>query len=578
MAVNGHENRNNKLCSSEYQELITACSAFYHTDKEFCSAVSRAFVPIARIMHVGFFSIHIEIAKSMLAPNGLISEMTIFDDGIRHPKAKAKKFQYEMGERGTFQILMYPENNYTWTRSEVAELKFLAGNIFLMESRTRMHKSLVRAYTTDYMTNAMNTQGLMAHGDRLLSAGRLSDYTGIFMNLKNFKYINSKVGQSKGDEILVKYCRKLQEALLPDERLARPGGDNFFALVRKERAEMFLSLIREVRVSIQLHGEKAIFGIHCHAGAYNIKEGEDINVAMNCCTIALSAVKHSGKANEQAWYNPAMRERAMHDKQISQLFPEAIMTEEFLIYYQPKVNLNDRKLCGCEALVRWYHNNVLVPPMDFIPVLEREGTVCRLDFYVFEHVCRDIQDWINKGIEPVRASVNFSQQHLQNNRFAEQIVEVMRKYQIDSKYIEVELTEMSGSQNHDALLEFLKKMRDYGICTSIDDFGTGYSSLNMLREFKADIIKLDKSFIDRISLNVSDYQVDEIVIENIIRMAQDLNLEIISEGVETFHQAEFLKRVHCNMAQGFLFDKPLPHDEFENRLRGSRIYPAPNKK
>ena len=297
------------------------------------------------------------------------------------------------------------------------------------------------------------------------------------------------------------------------------------------------------------------------------------NLACTFSQMAVGKVKlHSGKANEQAWYDPSMREKAMHDKQISQLFPEAVLAEEFLVYYQPKVNLDNKELCGCEALVRWYHNGAIVPPMDFIPVLEREGTVCALDFYVFEHVCRDLRRWLDNGITPVRASVNFSQQHLQNDRLAERIVSIMKQYHIDSKYIEVELTEMSGSKNHDALLEFLRKMRDYGICTSIDDFGTGYSSLNMLREFKADIIKLDKSFIDRISLNVSDYRVDEIVIENIIRMAQELNLEIISEGVETEHQAEFLKRVHCNMAQGFLFDKPLPRDEFEKRLKKKDSY------
>jgi len=575
MAVNSHENR---ICSLEYQEFMNVSSGYYRSEKELCAAMSKALIPIAKMLHIGFLSVHLEAPKSMLAPNGQLSEMILFDNHERRTKAHMKKYQFETAERGTFLIVIYPESDYVWSRSEQNDLKFLASNIFLLGSRTRMYKLLIRAYTTDYMTSAMNTQGLMSHGERLFSSGRLSDYTGVFMNLKNFKYINSKVGQSKGDEILISYCHKLQEALLPDERLARPGGDNFFALIRKERAEMFLSLIREVKVSILFHGEKMSFSVHCHAGAYNIKEGEDLNTAMNCCTIALNAVKHSGKATDQAWYDPSMKEKAMHDKQISQLFPEALMAEEFLVYYQPKVNLGNRKLCGCEALVRWFHNGAVVPPMDFIPVLEREGTVCKLDFYVFEHVCRDIRNWLDRGIEPVRVSVNFSQQHLQNSRLSEQIVSIMHQYHVDSKYIEVELTEMSGSKNHDALLEFLRKMRDNGICTSIDDFGTGYSSLNMLREFKADIIKLDKSFIDRISLNVADYRVDEIVIENIIRMAQELNLEIISEGVETSHQAEFLKRVHCNMAQGFLFDKPLPHDEFEKRLKGSRIYSLSDKK
>ena len=194
---------------------------------------------------------------------------------------------------------------------------------------------------------------------------------------------------------------------------------------------------------------------------------------------------------------------------------------------------------------------------------------------MFERVCADIRDWLDRGIEPVRISVNFSQQHLQEHTLADTIISIMKKYHIESRYIEVELTEMSGAKNHDAMIEFLQEMHNQGICTSIDDFGTGYSSLNMLREFRMDIIKLDKSFLDRITLENIDYKTDAIIVENIVRMAQSLDLEIISEGVETEQQAQFLKSVHCNMAQGFLYDKPLPHDVFEQRLRGSRVYDEP---
>ena len=293
---------------------------------------------------------------------------------------------------------------------------------------------------------------------------------------------------------------------------------------------------------------------------------------MDLATIALNEVKHSGKGVDKLWYAPYMMEKIMHDKQISQLFPKALADGEFLVYYQPKVILETQELCGCEALARWCHEGKIVPPMEFIPVLEREGTVCNLDFFVFERACADLRRWLDMGIEPVRISVNFSQQHLRNKRLADEILAIMQKYEIESRYIEIELTEMSGAKDHDAMLSFLQKMRDYGICTSIDDFGTGFSSLNMLREFHMDIIKLDKSFVDKITSENIEVQSDKIVIENIVHMVRALKLEIISEGVETKEQADFLRDIHCNMAQGFLFDKPLPHDEFEKRLLGSRIY------
>ena len=140
---------------------------------------------------------------------------------------------------------------------------------------------------------------------------------------------------------------------------------------------------------------------------------------------------------------------------------------------QVDITLVDNQLCGCEALVRWFRDGAMVPPMDFIPVLEREGSVCKLDFYVLEQVCRDVRDWKAKGIEPVRISVNFSKVHLQNPHLAEEILAVLQKYEIPPKYIEVELTEMSGYENYKTLLNFVRAMRANGVSTSIDDFGTG---------------------------------------------------------------------------------------------------------
>jgi EAL domain-containing protein (putative c-di-GMP-specific phosphodiesterase class I) len=259
-----------------------------------------------------------------------------------------------------------------------------------------------------------------------------------------------------------------------------------------------------------------------------------------------------------------MLDRVMHDKEVSTIFKKALLNEEFVVYYQPKVDLNNNQLCGCEALVRWVKDGKVMPPMEFIPVLEREGSVCKLDFYVFEKVCRDINQWLRQGIEPVRISTNFSKAHLHNRSFADDIVSIMRKYEVDSRYLEVELTEMSGYEDYDALSVFVDEMKDYGVKTSIDDFGTGYSSLNLLKDLNVDVIKLDKSFLNNIEKKGES---DEIVIKSIIKMVTDLNMKVIAEGVETVEQAEFLKDAECCMAQGFLFDKPLPRDEFEKRLK-----------
>ena len=203
--------------------------------------------------------------------------------------------------------------------------------------------------------------------------------------------------------------------------------------------------------------------------------------------------------------------------------------------------------------------------------MEQEGTICVLDFYVLEAVCRDIRNWLDMGIEPVRISTNFSKIHLHNKNLAIDILRVLDRYQIDTKYIEIELTETCGYEDFESLSEFVDTMKEHGVHTSIDDFGTGYSSLNLLKDLNIDTIKLDKSFLNQ-NPNTKKKHANEIVIKTIINMAQDLDMQVICEGVETVEQAKLLQTLHCPAVQGFLFDGPLSHDEFEKRLKTERVY------
>ena len=223
-------------------------------------------------------------------------------------------------------------------------------------------------------------------------------------------------------------------------------------------------------------------------------------------------------------------------------------------------------LCGCEALSRWYAQR-LITPAEFIPILEQEGTIKNLDFYVLETVCRNIREWIDKGIEPVLISTNFSKLHLSDDHFEEHIISTLKKYDVPSKYLELELTELSDYQYFERLVSFVNKMKDEGFKISIDDFGTGYSSMSLVRNLNPDVIKLDKSLIDNVAAgDDKKARTDRIISRSIIKMAQELGIKVIAEGVETKEQAEFLLKNDCFMAQGWLFDKALDHDEFEKRL------------
>ena len=176
---------------------------------------------------------------------------------------------------------------------------------------------------------------------------------------------------------------------------------------------------------------------------------------------------------------------------------------------------------------------------------------------------------MKRGIEPVRVSVNFSRNDLRHSDMADRIVDIIKKSRVESQYIEIEITELSDADDFKQLSDFVTAMRENGICTSIDDFGTGYSSLNLLKDLDVDIIKLDKSFIS----NIQDApSADKIVVKNAVEMARALDKEVIAEGVEAETQVDFLKDIQCQMAQGFLYDKPLPHDAFEECLKNITIY------
>jgi EAL domain-containing protein (putative c-di-GMP-specific phosphodiesterase class I) len=278
--------------------------------------------------------------------------------------------------------------------------------------------------------------------------------------------------------------------------------------------------------------------------------------------VALNVAKNIAK-QPVVFATGEMDGRIHRQKQIVEKFPKALEKEEFVVYYQPKVDTDSYHMVGAEALVRWVSDGEVITPGEFVPVIEQEGSVCRLDFYMLEHVCQDLRTWIDKGIHPVRISVNFSRKHLSNPHLAEDILAVVQKYEVPEKYIEIEVTETTDEEEKGLFSKFMSRMNDYNIATSIDDFGTGYSSLNVLRSLPVDVLKIDKTFIneDPISEN------DEIILTNIVKMAKELHMDVLTEGVEHWNQVEFLHKIECNVVQGYLFDRPMPQVEFEKKLQ-----------
>ena len=219
---------------------------------------------------------------------------------------------------------------------------------------------------------------------------------------------------------------------------------------------------------------------------------------------------------------------------------------------------------GAEALCRWFHDGAIVPPMDFIPMLEETNEICKLDFYMLDRVCADIARWMNEGKKAVRISVNLSRKHMVNANLLQSILKIIDRHNVPHSCIEIELTETTTDVEFSDLKRVVNGLQRVGIYTSVDDFGIGYSSLNLIREVPWNVIKVDRSFLPIDDDN--DDKTRTIMFKYIVAMARDLGIECIVEGVETEKQLEVLRDNKCDFAQGFFFDKPLPVRDFENRM------------
>ena len=558
-------NEHDVLCSKGFGKFFSALISELSDPQKLAVIFKENYHYIADELPIGRIVLHIDAPKSILNPDPSKSPAIYIDlcsctDEISD---ECLEFQHPTGDNGFARIEIYSLKQNKWNEQHRSALAFLEQVVYTLFGRARLGSMMTKTLVIDFLTGAANAKGFDSFTKKLCKNGQIFEYTSVFLNIKNFNYINRSVGAKEGDNILRQYVMSICSKLNPnDEIVARLGGDNFVLLVKNENIEKILKHLECVNIEYSSGNYKQLFEIRCRAGIYPIENNIQSFDFINPANLAYQNTRRPGNG-DFVWFNERMLEGALKSKEVSILFPQAIANKEFVVFYQPKVNLSNNHLCGCEALVRWFRNGKIVPPMEFIPTLEREGSICDLDFYVLEQVCLDVKMWLEKGMRPFCVSVNFSKAHLKHKDFAEKIISILKKYNVDSRYIEVELTESSSYEDYNALRKFIHTMKENAICTSIDDFGTGYSSLNLLKDIDVDIIKLDKSFLDNLD---SDNRTDEIVIKHIVGLVSDLNMNIIAEGVETSGQADFLRSVHCDMAQGYLFDIPLPREEFEQRL------------
>ena len=530
--------------------------------------VSAAIPPICNILNIGYIKIKLIAPSSIIARHGLNQERIIYEDPNGFESMPIIQ-TYRTGENGMATIEIRAKKSHKFTPPEQQAVKLISDDMFIILGRSRLMSAIHYASQTDTMTGAPNTAQLVHHSIELKAKNKLQNFSGLFLNLKNYKYINQSKTPAVGDMGITSFTRSVMAMCHDDEMIARLGGDNFFVLVKKENRDTFVKALSSMNVTVTVpHGPAIPLTIQSRIGVYDIQPQDSMNEIMHCSSVALNETRlHPG--NDVVYFTKKMLEDAYHEKEISSLFHEALGRKEYIVYYQPKVSVKDQKLCGCEALVRWMRNGQIIPPSEFLPILEKETSICLLDFYVFRKVCEDIRSWIDAGIEPVRVSSNFSRHHLGNPNLTEDILAIMKEYRIDSKYIEIELTETSNFEDKVAMQKFVNGLRQHGITVSIDDFGTGYSTFAAIKDLNVNVIKLDKSLLDHIG---DEKYHDEVVIKNMVNMINELHLEVVAEGVENSKQLDFLQNAKCSIIQGFIFDKPLSKEDFEKRLSNKITY------
>lgn len=431
--------------------------------------------------------------------------------------------------------------------------------IYIVISNLKKQKQLYEYAYIDGVTKKGNIYYFRKIGQERLEKEPKTDKYILILDINKFKMINKSFGYKIGDNILYGIGNKLEQILGVESLICRYSNDYFVAMF--EYKENLTNLLQQIVGELEnLRLEENKYNLSINMGVYKVKEEDkDISEIMDKAIIAHSASK-GDVFDKYHIYDDEMEKEMEFESKIEQNMSSAIENEEFEVYYQPKFFTESEKLYGAEALVRWKHDGKIIPPDKFIPIFEKNKFILKLDLYILDKVCKDIKAWKEKYDKEIIVSVNVSRQHFMDEHFLEKYLMVTAKHSINTNNIDLEITESATIEEGIDIIEIMNKMKELGFLISIDDFGTGYSSLSSLQDMPADILKIDKSFVDKIG------KTEKNIVDYIINIAKELKLTTIAEGVETKEQREYLLEKGCDIIQGYYYSKPLPKEEFEKYM------------
>ncbi len=388
----------------------------------------------------------------------------------------------------------------------------------------------------------------------------------IYLDLDNFKHINDALGHLVGDNLLSIVAARLKSCVGAMDFVARTGGDEFCLVVNESPSEEYVKDVAK-RVLGVLENPIAIDGrtlaISTSIGiTFSLVDGVSAASLLQNADLAMYQAKAGGKNNFHI-FNHQLHKDADTRMALEEELRNAVENEEFVLYYQPQIDLKSGKLLGCEALIRWQHpTRGLLAPFFFIDTIENNGLIIPVGKWIIKEACRQCSVWNTKGLDNIKISINLSARQFNDPDLIIDIQAAIEKYKISPEQLEFEVTESLLATDIQHAIELLKSLQSLGSTIAIDDFGTGYSSLNYIKRLPLDKLKVDRAFIK----DLPDDNDDKQITAAIIAMAHTLNLKVVAEGVETKEQMHFLQTLSCEIGQGYLFDKPISPEEFENSL------------
>lgn len=442
------------------------------------------------------------------------------------------------------------------------------GSFFISEDHTRdvleLKKQQYRAIH-DKLTGIYNREGFIERVSRTLEQNPEADFTMVCTDIKDFKLVNELFGEKRGDEILMQIAELLMSKTSKGTIYGRLGTDRFAIFMRTElyRESMYIEYAKQ----LSKLASNDVYHMIIHVGVYkSVNKKHSIATMCDHALLAINKIKDDYQ-QIVAYYDDALSQNIKNENQLIGEFDKALANGEFCMFLQAQVS-REHVVQGAEALTRWMHPDVgMIPPISFIPLFEKISLIHKLDTYIWEQACIKLKEWKEQGKTDLYISVNISPKDFYLVDIYTTFTTLIEKYGLNPGNLRLEITETALMADINKQIALIEKLRAYGFAVEIDDFGSGYSSLNTLKDIHADVLKLDMGFLGKTEFK----ERSNAVIDAVVTLSKQLGLSVISEGVETLEQVDFLTKTGCDVFQGYYFAKPMPVKDFEDKYMNYAI-------